>query len=85
MKVKVKKEKDYKSLFIKQSDETARTGKSVYVRGEFHERIRKIVQTVGGNEVSIFSFIDNIIAHHFETYHDDIVKSYSQNNDKTVF
>jgi hypothetical protein len=83
--MKARKEKDYKSLFIKQSDETARTGKTVYVRGEFHERIRKIVQTVGDNEVSIFSYIDNIIAHHFETYRDDIVKSYSQNNDKTIF
>jgi hypothetical protein len=85
MKAKVSKVKDYKSLFIKQSYETARTGKTVYVRGEFHERIRKIVQTIGGNEVSIFSYIDNIIAHHFETYRDDIVKSYSQNNDKSIF
>ena len=85
MKAKVRKEKDYKSLFIKQSDETARTGKTVYVRGEFHERIRKIVQTIGGNEVSIFSYIDNIIAHHFEMFQDDIMKSYSQNNSKTIF
>jgi hypothetical protein len=59
MKVKARKENDYKSLFIKQSDITARTGKTVYVRGEFHERIRKIVQTIGGNEVSIFSYIDS--------------------------
>jgi hypothetical protein len=71
---------DYQTLFIKQSNEIARTGKTVYVRREFHDRIQKIVQVIGGNEVSLFSYIDNIIAHHFEVFQDDIVQSYNQKN-----
>jgi hypothetical protein len=85
MKAKARKEKDYKSLFIKQSDETARAGKTVYVRGEFHERIRKIVQVIGENEVSIYSYIDNLIAYHFEMFQDDIVRIYNQKNNDSIF
>jgi hypothetical protein len=71
---------DYETLFIKESNITARLGKTVYIRKEFHDRIHKIVQVIGGNEVSLFSYIDNIIAHHFEVFQDDIVQSYNQKN-----
>lgn len=79
-KQKIRKQPDYTVLFIRQSEETARLGKTVYVRREFHDRILKIIQVIGGNEVSLFSYIDNIIAHHFEMYQDDIVQSYNQKN-----
>ncbi|KAA6300752.1 MAG: hypothetical protein EZS26_003117 [Candidatus Ordinivivax streblomastigis] len=71
---------DYETLFIRESNITARLGKTVYIRKEFHDRIQKIVQVIGGNEVSLFSYIDNIIAHHFEMYQDDIVQLYNQKN-----
>jgi len=74
------KQTDYKRLFIRQSNEIARTGKTVYVRREFHDRIQKIVQVIGDNEISLFSYIDNIIAHHFDVFQDDIVQSYNQKN-----
>ena len=79
-KQKIRKQPDYTVLFIRQSEETARLGKTVYVRREFHDRILKIIQVIGGNEVSLFSYIDNIIAHHFEMYQDDIVQAYNQKN-----
>jgi hypothetical protein len=87
MKTKAKrgKQADYQSLFIKQSKETARLGKTVYLRREFHDRIQKIVQVIGGNDVSLFSYIDNLIAHHFETFQDDITRLYSQKNSNTIF
>ncbi|MDR1666730.1 MAG: DUF3408 domain-containing protein [Bacteroidales bacterium] len=71
---------DYEALFIRESNVTARLGKTVYIRREFHDRILKIVQVIGDNEVSLFSYIDNIIAHHFEVFQDDIVQSYNQKN-----
>jgi hypothetical protein len=87
MKTKVKrgKQADYRSLFIKQSGETARLGKTVYVRREFHDRIQKIVQVIGDNDVSLFSYIDNLIAYHFETFQDDITRLYTQKNSNTIF
>ncbi|MDR0506842.1 MAG: DUF3408 domain-containing protein [Dysgonamonadaceae bacterium] len=71
---------DYEALFIRESNVTARLGKTVYIRKEFHDRIQKIVQVIGENEISLFSYIDNIIAHHFEMFQEDIVQSYNQKN-----
>jgi TorA maturation chaperone TorD len=79
--VKRKRNKqDYEALFIIESTITARLGKSVYVRREYHDRIQKIVQVIGKNEVSLFSYIDNIIAHHFDMFQDDIIRLYNQKN-----
>ena len=78
--VSEKRMKEYKALFIKQSEVTARLGKTVYIRREYHDRIQKIVQVIGENEISLFSYIDNIIAHHFDMFHDDIVGLYNQKN-----
>jgi hypothetical protein len=76
---------DYESLFIKESNITARLGKTVYIRKEFHDRILKITQIIGDNEVSLFSYIDNIIAHHFESFKDDITQSYNRKNSNNIF
>jgi hypothetical protein len=79
------KQNDYAVLFIRQSDETARYGKTVYVRREFHERIQKIIQIIGDNEVSLFSYIDNVLAHHFDTFQGDISKAYKQKISNDLF
>ena len=52
---------------------------SGYVRlfiHEFHERIQRIVQTIGNNEMSIFSYVDNVLEQHFAAYQDEITKEY---------
>ena len=71
---------DYEALFIRESNITARLGKTVYIRKEYHDRILKVVQVIGGNEISIFSYLDNILAHHFEMFQDDITQLYDQKN-----
>jgi hypothetical protein len=77
------KEKEYESLFIRETDlPPARFGKSVYIRKEYHNRISQIISVIGGNEISLFGYIDNVLAHHFETFQDDITRSF---NDKTIF
>jgi hypothetical protein len=76
---------DYENLFIRESNITARLGKTVYIRKEFHDRILKIVQVIGGNEVSLFSYIDNVLAHHFVAFQEDISLAYKQNISKDVF
>jgi hypothetical protein len=77
---KKRSKQDYEPLFIKESNITARLGKTVYIRKEFHDRIQKIVQVIGENEISLFSYIDNIIAHHFDMFQDDIIRLYNQKN-----
>ena len=80
-----RKAQDYETLFIREVHITARLGKTVYIRKEFHDRILKIIQVIGDNEVSLFSYIDNIIAHHFDTFQDDIIRSYNQKNNQNIF
>ena len=79
------KPKDYKSQFIHEADVTARYGKTTYISKEHHERITKIVQVIGKNEVSLFSFIYNVLEHHFNTYQDDINELYDSNLERKVF
>ena len=54
--------------------------KTVYVRKEYHERIQLILRVIGKDEVSLFSYIDNVLAHHFDMFQEDIKRLYEQNN-----
>jgi len=75
---------DYEILFIKESDVTTRQARHVYIRTDFHDRISKIIHIIAHNEMSIFSYIDNVLAHHFEEFQNEIIKSYKEKN-KGVF
>ena len=76
---------DYENMFIHESGITARLGKTVYIRKEFHDRILKITQVVAGNEVSLFSYIDNVLALHFKDFQDDINHIYKQRLSNDVY
>lgn len=75
---------DYVTLFVKETNLTARLGKTVYIRKEYHERMLKIIQVIGENEVSLFSYLDNVLTHHFQTFQDEITEIYKQ-KDKGLF
>jgi hypothetical protein len=72
------KEQDYETLFVKESSITARTGKMVYIRRDFHDTIQAICRVIGSNEVSLSGYIDNILVHHFETYGGEITRLYNE-------
>lgn len=72
---------DYENLFIQEAGITARAGKSVYIRKEHHEKITKIVQVIGKNQVSLFSYIDNVLSQHFAAYQDEITELYHKHNE----
>lgn len=73
-------ESEYVRLFIHESPVCARTGKTIYLRKEFHERIQKIVQTIGSNGLSIFSYVDNVLERHFAEYQREIEEEYRKRN-----
>ncbi len=76
------KTQDYESLFIRTADGiTAREGKTVYIRKQYHDRILKIVQVIGGNQLSLFSYLDNVLEHHFATFQDEITTLYNRKNE----
>lgn len=41
----------------------------------------KIVQVIGKNQVSLFSYIDNVLSQHFAAYQDEITELYNKNNE----
>lgn len=71
-------ESEYLRLFIHESPVCARLGKTIYLRKEFHERIQRIVQSIGGNRVSLFSYVDNVLEKHFADWQEEIEKEYSR-------
>lgn len=76
------KTQDYETLFIRTSNGiTAREGKTVYIRKQYHDRILKIVQVIGGNELSLFSYLDNVLEHHFASFQDEITTLYNRKNE----
>ena len=56
------------------------TRKTVYIRKEFHERITRIVQVIGKNELSLYSYLDNVLEQHFATYQEEISELYKKRN-----
>lgn len=70
--------RDYEESFVRESGMTARKGKQVCIRSNFHDRIMKLIQVIGKNEVTIASYIDNVLASHFEDYQEDITESFGK-------
>lgn len=74
------KKRNFIKRFLKEAEIPARFGKTVYIRKEHHQKISTIVRTIGKDEVSIFSYIDNVLTHHFASFQDDIAALYAENN-----
>ncbi len=73
-------EVDYEALFFKESEVKTRNGKVAYIRKEYHDRILKIVRVIGENDLSLFSYLDNVLEHHFTMFQDDITQLYRKKN-----
>lgn len=74
------KGQDYENLFIRDTAFSTRNGKTVYIRKEFHDRILRIIQVIGYNKISLFSYLDNVLEHHFNTFQEDISELYNKRN-----
>ena len=70
---------DYEKLFFKRAETSARYGKSVYIRPDFHERLSRIVQVIGEDKITIYAYLDNLLEYHFQEFGEEITKSF---NDK---
>lgn len=71
----------YKTMFLVNAEISARSGKQVNIREKYHERITKITQVAGNNKITIFSYIDNVLKHHFENFQNEISELYNKNNE----
>lgn len=66
----------YLELFFSEAASNARNGKSVYIRPEYHERLTRIVQVIGGDRISLYSYLDNVLSHHFSEFAQEITRNF---------
>lgn len=72
---------DYESQFLAGGcAPPARFGKPAYIRREYRGRISQTVSVTGKNRVSIYEYIDNVPAHHFDSFQDETAKSFKKNS-----
>ena len=74
------KNQDYESLFIHNSVSDTRNSNTAYIRRDLHKRLMRIVQVVGYNKVTLYSYLNNILEHHFLMYQEDIETLYKKHH-----
>ncbi|MCA4794323.1 DUF3408 domain-containing protein [Myroides odoratimimus] len=75
---------DYVDTFLKEVSTKAKDGKTVYIRPEFHKKLNRIVQVIGGNKVSVYTYLNNLLEHHFNEFKQEITSSFNEKN-KPIF
>ena len=68
----------YGEHFLKSHSMTKRGDKSIYIRQEYHERLSRIVQVIGKDEIPLYAYLDNILEHHFEMFEKAITDDFNE-------
>ncbi|MDM1067409.1 DUF3408 domain-containing protein [Myroides odoratimimus] len=75
---------NYVDTFLKEVSAKAKDGKTVYIRPEFHKKLTRIVQVIGENKVSVYTYLHNLLEHHFNEFEQQITTSFNEKN-KPIF
>ena len=67
-----RKVSNYERLFLRPVKTAALHGKAIYVRPEFHQRIQRLVRLLDNDKISMYSYLDRVLEHHFATFDDEI-------------
>lgn len=78
-KFKPKKQGDvsYVGQFLTHHTMTKRGDKSIYIRQEYHERLSRIIQIIADDEIPLYAYLDNILAHHFMMFEKEITDDFN--------
>lgn len=75
---------NYVDTFLKEVSTKAKDGKTIYIRPEFHKKLNRIVQVIGENKVSVYTYLNNLLEHHFTEFEQEITTSFNEKN-KPIF
>ncbi|PIF45315.1 uncharacterized protein DUF3408 [Chryseobacterium sp. 52] len=73
-------EAGYGERFLSNHTMTRRGDKSIYIRQEYHERLSRIVQVIGGDKIPLYAYLDNILDHHFDLFEKAITEDFNEKN-----
>lgn len=81
VKQKIKSKKSigntYAEQFLTHHTMTKRGDKSIYIRPEYHERLSRIIQIIADDQIPLYAYLDNVLAHHFETFEKEITDDFN--------
>ena len=69
---------NYVDTFLKEVSSKAKDGKTVYIHPEFHKKLTRIVQVIGENKVSVYTYLYNLLEHHFNEFEQQITASFNE-------
>lgn len=75
---KLKSNLTYGEQFLVAHSMKKRGDKSIYIRKEYHERLSRIVQVVGKDEIPLYAYLDNILEHHFDLFEEAITSDFNE-------
>jgi hypothetical protein len=78
------KKRNYEEVFLINRYPSGRSGKVVYIRPEYHERLLRIVQLTREEKTTLYSYIDNILEQHFSDFGTEIQDFFNERN-KPIF
>lgn len=67
----------YGNLFLNAHTMTKRGDKSIYIRPEYHERLSRIIQVIAEDQIPLYAYLDNILAHHFDMFEKEITDDFN--------
>ncbi|MDH6254194.1 hypothetical protein M2347_003921 [Chryseobacterium sp. H1D6B] len=74
----------YESLFLQGRNISGSQGKVVYIHPDFHRRITRIIQIVGEDKISLFTYLHHILEHHFKLFEKEITADYNRKNNEPI-
>jgi hypothetical protein len=80
-----KEEADYAATFLKKKE--LKTRQCVYISQDMHGIVSRITRMFPGRDITVGSYIDNVLVQHFETHGDEINELYKkelQNNGEKI-
>ncbi|MCQ9634187.1 DUF3408 domain-containing protein [Chryseobacterium sp. WG23] len=69
----------YGKMFLDQRNMDKRGEKSIYLRAEYHKRLSRIAQIIGGDKIPLYVYLDNILSHHFDLFETLIIEEFDAN------
>lgn len=63
-----KKRRTYSSRFLTTNSMKNRGDKAIYVRSDYHYKLCWMAKILGGGNIPLYAYLDNILAHHFKKF-----------------
>ncbi|WP_245935838.1 DUF3408 domain-containing protein [Sphingobacterium athyrii] len=67
----------YEKMFLGRKNMDKRGERSIYLRAEYHERLTRIVQIIGGDKIPLYAYLDNILSHHFDLFEKRLTEEFA--------